>query len=115
TSYSRIFLLLVLLLIRSLSALPAQSPLLPEAEHITDRQGLPQAFVSSIVQDDKGFIWMATMDGFCRYDGDHFRVFQPSSDASQGLSGPDVIKIQNDHDGKLWIETHNHLDLFDPE
>jgi len=115
TSYSRIFLLLVLLLIRSLSALPAQSPLLPEPEHITDRQGLPQAFVSSIVQDNKGFIWMATMDGFCRYDGDRFRVFQPSSDASQGLSGPDVIKIQNDHDGKLWIETHNHLDLFDPE
>lgn len=113
TCYSRIFLLLVLLIFLSLSALPAQSPLLPEPEHITDRQGLPQAFVSSIVQDNKGFIWMATMDGFCRYDGNRFKVFQPVNSDSTGLSGPDVVGIKIDHNGKLLIETQEHLDLFD--
>lgn len=94
----------------TLSAQPFQ---LPEPEHITDRQGLPQAFVSSIVQDEKGFIWMATLDGFCRYDGNRFKVFQPQTSDSTGLSGPDVVGIQTDHNAKLLIITQEHLDLFD--
>ncbi len=99
----------------SSSVLFAQTFQLPQPEYITDRQGLPQAFVAAIIQDEKGFIWIATLDGLCRYDGDRFRVFQPSPGDSAGLSGPGVIGIQTDHNGKLWIETQEELELFDPQ
>ncbi|PSR51994.1 hypothetical protein AHMF7605_29250 [Adhaeribacter arboris] len=58
----------------------AQLSSLPPPELITDRQGLPQGFVPGIVQDPQGFIWMATRDGLCRYDGNRFKVFRPKLD-----------------------------------
>nr|WP_192579326.1 hybrid sensor histidine kinase/response regulator transcription factor [Dyadobacter sp. UC 10] len=59
-------------------------------------------------------MWVATLDGFCRYDGDEFRLFQVLPGDSSGLSGPDVISIQTDRQGHLLIETQQDLDLFDP-
>ncbi|WP_421829794.1 two-component regulator propeller domain-containing protein [Larkinella sp.] len=59
------------------TAATAQPIEFPQPEVISDRQGLPQAFVSAIVQDRQGFIWMATRDGVCRYDGNRFKIFQP--------------------------------------
>lgn len=96
------------------SALSAQPFQLPHYEHITDRNGLPQAFVGSITQDEKGFIWIATLDGFCRYDGDRLRLFQHSPEDSSGLPEPGVISIQPDRNGKLWVQTQKELELFDP-
>ncbi|WP_421826863.1 hybrid sensor histidine kinase/response regulator transcription factor [Larkinella sp.] len=82
---------------------------------ITDRQGLPQAFVPSIVQDRQGFIWMATRDGLARYDGNQFKVFQPDPNGRPSLSTAEVAQIQVDWHGKLWISNEmNDLDIFDP-
>ncbi|WP_165841067.1 hybrid sensor histidine kinase/response regulator transcription factor [Larkinella punicea] len=95
--------------------LVAQPTALPPAEVLTERQGLPQAFVSSIIQDQKGFIWMATRDGLCRYDGQRFRVFQPASGAKTSISFPDVYRLKSDPQGNLWIKSeHDNLDRFDP-
>ncbi|GAB3930380.1 hybrid sensor histidine kinase/response regulator transcription factor [Larkinella terrae] len=82
---------------------------------ITDRQGLPQSFVPSIVQDKRGFIWMATRDGLARYDGNQFKVFQPDPSGRPSLSTAEVAQIQIDSHGKLWISNElNDLDIFDP-
>ncbi|RIV23868.1 response regulator [Fibrisoma montanum] len=88
---------------------------LPAPEFITDRQGLPQAFVPAIVQDRQGFIWMATRDGLARYDGSRFKVFQPDPDGRPSLSSTDVAQLQLDHHGKLWMTNERgDLDVFDP-
>ncbi|WP_185731281.1 hybrid sensor histidine kinase/response regulator transcription factor [Larkinella rosea] len=93
----------------------AQSNLLPPAEVLTERQGLPQAFVSSIMQDRQGFIWMATRDGLCRYDGQRFRVFQVASQAKTALSFPDVYNVTPDREGYIWIKSEqNKMDRLDP-
>ena len=84
-------------------------------ERITSRQGLPQAFVPSIVQDRQGFIWAATHDGLCRYDGLRFKVFQPSADGRPSLSFAGVDHLTLDHQGRLWIRSERgDLDQFDP-
>lgn len=98
-----------------IQTLVAQSNALPPAESLTERQGLPQAFVSSIVQDRQGFIWMATRDGLCRYDGQRFRVFQVASPAKTALSFPDVYNLTPDRDGHIWIKSEqNKMDRLDP-
>lgn len=40
----------------------------------TDRDGLPHNTVSSIFQDDRGFMWMKSVNTLSRYDGNEFRV-----------------------------------------
>jgi hypothetical protein len=51
---------------------PAGWPLL---RVIDVEQGLPQAFVSSVVQDQDGFTWVGTLGGLARYDGRHMQPF----------------------------------------
>ncbi len=90
-------------------------PNLPPPERITDRQGLPQAFVPAITQDRQGFIWVATRDGLCRYDGHHFKVFQPDPNGRPSLSSTGLDRLFTDHHGRIWITSEQgDIDLFDP-
>src|ERR1051326_8455357 len=38
-------------------------------EKLTTEQGLSSNRINDIVQDDKGFLWIATSDGLNRFDG----------------------------------------------
>ena len=89
---------------------------MPEPEYLTVRNGLPQGFVNSIIQDRQGLIWMATRDGLCRYDGIRFRIYTHDPQDAQSLSFSSIYEIQEDQvTGKFWIRTeNNNIDLFDP-
>ncbi|MFQ3547863.1 MAG: two-component regulator propeller domain-containing protein, partial [Termitinemataceae bacterium] len=63
----------LLLLFSSLQILPAQSY---RFEHIDRTEGLPHSGVSALVQDSRGFLWIGTKNGFARYDGYSFVVYQ---------------------------------------
>lgn len=93
----------------------AQTPALPQAEPITYRQGLPQAFVPSIIQDRQGFIWMATRDGLCRYDGTNFKVFQPTADGRPGITSSSLFGLSLDPQGRIWVfSDQSDIDIVDP-
>lgn len=93
----------------------AQPTGFPVPESITAKQGLPQGFVPGIVQDVRGFIWLATRDGLARYDGRGFRIFQPSETQEVSLSSLGLENLQTTADGKIWITTdQGQIDLFDP-
>jgi signal transduction histidine kinase/DNA-binding response OmpR family regulator/ligand-binding sensor domain-containing protein len=99
----------------SAAVLNAQSFSLPQPEIISAQEGLPQAFVPSIVQDHQGFIWMATRDGLCRYDGHQFKVFQPTTNGLPALSSPGLVTLQTDNRGRIWILSDQYtIDVFDP-
>ncbi len=44
--------------------------------------GLPNLTAGSIYQDEKGFIWIGTNNGFVRYDGQHFQKYVSDRDVS---------------------------------
>ena len=44
-------------------------------ERLSVDQGLPHTDVSSIVQDQYGYIWIGTYSGLCRYDGNVLEVY----------------------------------------
>lgn len=58
---------LTILLLVLLSAAKGQSNY--RQRQLTMDDGLPSNAVTSIVQDQRGFIWMGTEGGLCRYDG----------------------------------------------
>ena len=108
-------LFILLIVLAPTSWVGAQSVRLPQPEVITDRQGLPQAFVPAIVQDKQGFIWAATRDGLCRYDGYRFKVFQPDPDGRPSLSFAGLNQIVLDRQGRIWIVSERgDIDVFDP-
>ncbi len=41
----------------------------PVFRHYTKDQGLPTNNINEICQDKAGYIWIATGEGLCRYDG----------------------------------------------
>lgn len=113
-SILRVLVCLIGLLV-STACLRAQSIGFPQPELITDRQGLSQASMPAILQDKQGFIWAATRDGLCRYDGQRFKVFQPAPDGRPSLSFAGLNQIELDRDGWIWIVSERGaINVFDP-
>ena len=69
-------------------------------------EGLPEEYVTGLIQDEKGFIWAATQNGLVKYDGYQFKVYKGSSDTSQTkqLQLYNLIGgLLKSNDGKIWI------------
>ena len=84
------------------------------------KEGLPEEWVASILQDQQGFMWFTTQNGLVKYDGYTFKTYRANSpDQKEGniqfsnLSG----KVIEGKDGKLWmagIMSNGGLASFDP-
>ena len=81
---------------------------------LSTKDGLPQSFVSGLVQDRSGFIWVGTRNGLALYDGISFRPFQFNSFDSSSLASNVIIAMKSWKD-KIAIEYESsEIDLFDP-
>ncbi|HME06387.1 MAG TPA: two-component regulator propeller domain-containing protein [Bryobacteraceae bacterium] len=67
-------------------------------------QGLPQNSIEYMLQDQDGYLWLATHAGPVRFDGVNFKLFGPEDLA--GLSNRWVMSLHQDRSGALWIGTH---------
>jgi len=84
-------------------------------EHITIREGLSQSSVRCFLQDRKGFMWFATVDGLNKYDGYSFKVSKPDPSDANSLSSPFLRGIIEDRSGIIWISTNGGgLNKLDP-
>lgn len=72
--------------------------------HITQSDGLLPTQVFSIVQDNKGFIWIVTLNGLQRFDGSRF-VYYPemlSNFAEEFIPGAEMYADKKNN--VLWIQ-----------
>ncbi|GAB3316925.1 two-component regulator propeller domain-containing protein [Larkinella ripae] len=93
--------LLVLLL-----TFPARSQVV--FRHLTTADGLSQSTVWELVQDRKGFIWMATSDGLNRYDGYTFKVFRNQPGQKNSLPISNIAAVYADRHNTLWVGPRNN-------
>jgi len=77
--------------------------------NLTIQNGLPQTTVSSIVQDEDGYIWFATQMGAARYDGYEFEYFN----ASNGLINNYVNCMMLSSTGHLWFGTEGGISILE--
>lgn len=71
--------------------------------HYTVKDGLPSSTNYSVIQDNRGFIWVGTEAGLVRYDGTNFKVFNTLN----GLPDNEVLGILPDgKTDKIWIITY---------
>jgi len=82
-------------------------------EHLGIEQGLPNNLPNLIYADGDGYIWVATSEGLCRYDGYGFRVYRPDLEDEGSLSNADVSVMYEGHTGALWIGANGGLNRLD--
>src|SRR5690606_31964678 len=70
--------------------------------------------ITGIIQDDLGFIWIATQDGLNRYDGYDFIVFKNNPDDSTSLPNNYIYFLQKDALGFIWFGTNRGLGRINP-
>ncbi|HRO39944.1 MAG TPA: histidine kinase [Flavobacteriales bacterium] len=67
-------------------------------------QGLRSTTIRQVVQDEEGFLWIATAGGLHRFDGHHMQVFLPDPQDSTTLPSADITALAL-QDGVLWVGT----------
>ena len=65
----------------------------------TVADGLPSNHIYTCVEDNKGFLWVATDAGIARFDGKNFQVFT----TQQGLPDDDVLNVVKEKNGRIWV------------
>ncbi len=81
-------------------------------EHYNEVNGLSHNSVRSIVQDDKGFLWLGTFGGVNRFDGYDFKVFHSDINKTDYLHSDDILEIVLDKRDNLWIATDYGLTKY---
>ena len=85
-------------------------------QHIGKEQGLPHQIAKAIVQDQVGFVWIATEYGVGRWDGYRMRVYQNEPHNGRSLPGNFVQCMFVDRGGRLWLGSQGGgLARYDPE
>lgn len=75
---------------------------------------LPNKIITSIVQDDRGFIWIGTQNGLCKYDGYRIERFNHDPADSNSIFHDYIIGLQNDSGNHLlWIATDINFGCYD--
>jgi ligand-binding sensor domain-containing protein len=82
--------------------------------HLTTNDGLSQGYVVAILQDRRGFMWLATRDGLNRYDGNSFVVYKNNPNDPDSLGSNFIQDLIEDNQGYLWIATNTGVNKFDP-
>lgn len=75
-------------------------------KNISVENGLAHSVVNDIFQDKRGFVWFATGNGLCKYDGYSFTTFKTNpSNPSHSVIGNRFTTLDEDDEGNLWIGT----------
>ena len=100
----RIYTFLVVCLV-ALMNLSGYASVKVHVQYLTTADGLSNNSVRYIYQDSKGFIWMSSLNGLNRYDGNSFRTFLPKNNGRISLADRRVKHLYEDNNGFLWIST----------
>ena len=72
---------------------------------IDSRSGLPDNYVSAVLKDKDGFMWIATPNGLSRYDGFSHRLYEIRKE--DGSLEPNIRRLEEDQTGQMWITTYD--------
>ena len=82
--------------------------------HYAIDDGLPSNAVTDIIEDQEGFIWIATQSGLCRFDGYQFKTFQHHPNDSNSITTSQVGHLLLANDGNIWVGPWgNTFNLYD--
>ncbi|MDB5251056.1 MAG: hypothetical protein JWP27_225 [Flaviaesturariibacter sp.] len=76
--------------------------------HFTTGDGLASNFINATVQDQDGFIWVATINGLQRYDGNRFLTIKSLEGKAGSIPSDNVSQLYRDRKDRIWIAFVNN-------
>ena len=58
-----------------------------------------------MIQDENGYLWVATEDGLCRFDGQEFKLYN----TDEGLKRHEVYSVIEGDSGDIWVCTRGGI------
>ncbi len=95
----------IFLTITPLSVFPQLLPF----RHYTTENNLSHSTVTSILQDNKGYMWFGTLDGISIYNGFEFN----NINKNDGIIDRTVIGLYKDHRDRIWILSNVGFSIFE--
>ena len=71
-------------------------------KNYTANEGLLPNRIRQVFQDSKGFLWIGTWEGLCKYDGNQFTSYS----TAQGLTNNLINDFYESNDGTLYVATN---------
>lgn len=65
------------------------------------QEGLPSSEIYDLFEDSRGYLWIATDAGICRYNGIALTTFTTRN----GLPDNTIFHIREDSKGRIWVQT----------
>ena len=82
-----------------------------QTRHLTTANGLPDNVAYQTLQDQQGFLWIATDQGVVRYDGQLMKVYA----REQGVPDIEVMQLVMETCGRIWLRCYdNSVAFYDP-
>ncbi|MEM9546172.1 MAG: two-component regulator propeller domain-containing protein [Bacteroidota bacterium] len=78
----------------------------PTIEKLPSGVDLTQETITDILQDKKGFIWIATWSGLKRFDGYSVKEYSQGINDQNGLFGNKIKCLFEDSKNRLWVGTN---------
>lgn len=105
---------IVSILLPMLALRMAAAPLDCIFEHYSSEDGLSHNYISQILQDREGYIWISTWYGLNRFDGNRFVNYTVQPGDYSNLSHNRILSLSEDANGYLWVTTYdNSIYRFD--
>lgn len=111
TSFLFVSLIAILFHLTTAFALPAGN--FRFVNHLSTVQGLVSNDVRQVLQDSEGFIWIATREGLCSFDGYRVKIYKSKPYSPDLLTSNRLNAIAEDHNKQIWIGTDNGLNIMD--
>ncbi len=81
--------------------------------NFTVEHGLSSMFVLSLMQDNDGYMWAATVDGLNQIRNRSIKIYGAGNNCTSQLSGNLIEQVDQTTDGIMWIHTNYGIDRFD--
>ena len=78
-----------------------------------EKDGVSSSHVVQLLQDDQGYMWFATWNGLCRYDGYEFQTFKPKAGDGSHMTTDRIRNICLLPGEKILCTTDDGDYLFD--
>lgn len=79
-----------------------------------DSKQLSSTLVTSICQDQRGYIWIGTEYGLNKYDGVRYTQYFNEEGDTASLLNNSVLKVYADNNGVLWVFTKGGVQVYRP-
>ena len=97
--------LIILLFIGGIQAVAVAQSKTYRFHQLPQQTGFSQHTINTILQDQKGFLWLGTWLGLMRYDGYAVKVFKQETNDANGLRSNKITVVYQDKKGRIWIGT----------